>query len=72
MALTITNYQICSTDFPQPAGLGGGWSVTWMSGRVLPEGQAAAMQTAEAGPSDGLARGWLWRCRGRWSRRRQG
>ena len=85
----------------------------WLPGRVLTEGQAAAIETAEAasqipadcnpeaydegfwprvdawagqfgltdppplcrhprcpGPSDGLARGWLWRCRGRWSRRR--
>jgi hypothetical protein len=24
------------------------------------------------GPGDGLARGWLWRCRGWWSKRRGG
>ena len=26
----------------------GGWSVTWLPGRVLTEGQAAAIETAEA------------------------
>jgi len=76
MAVTITNHQIRSADTPPTAGLcDGGWTVTWLPGRVLTEGQAAAMEIAGAasqipGPSDGLARGQLWRCRGSWSRRR--
>jgi hypothetical protein len=112
MALTITNHLIRSADTPHTAEFGdGGRTVTWLPGRGLTEGQAAAMETAGAasqipagchpevydegfwspvdaragqlgltgsavimqaseipGPSDGLARGWLWRCRGWWSR----
>ena len=112
MALTITNHQIRSTDTPHTAGLGdGGWTVTWLPGRGLTEGQAAAIRDRRGGqsdpgrlppggvprrvlvpawtpgrpvrpyrtppplcrrprypgPGDGLARGWLWRCRGCWS-----
>ena len=49
MALTITNHQIRSTDTPHTAGLGdGGWTVTWLPGRGLTEGQAAAIETAGA------------------------
>ena len=115
MALTITNHQIRSADTPHTAEPGdGGWTVTWLAGRGLTEGQAAAMESAGApsqvpadrhlevchegswsrvdawgrparpfrtppplcrhprcpGPGDGLACGWLWRCRGCWSRRR--
>ena len=49
MALTITNHLIRSADTPLAAEFGdGGWTVTWLSGRVLTEGQAAAMEIAEA------------------------
>ena len=49
MAVTITNHLICSADTPPAAELGdGGWTVTWLPGRVLTEGQAAAMEIAEA------------------------
>ncbi len=50
MAVTITNHQIRSADTPPTAGLGdGGWTVTWLPGRVLTEGQAAAREIAGAG-----------------------
>ena len=43
MALTIANHLIRSADAPHTAELGdGGWTVTWLPGRVLTEGQAAA------------------------------
>ncbi len=49
MAVTITNHQVRSADTPPAAGLGGGgWSVAWLPGRVLTEGQAAAIETAGA------------------------
>ena len=49
MALTITNHQIRSADTPHTAELGdGGWTVTWLPGRGLTEGQAAAIKTAGA------------------------
>ena len=49
MALTITNHLIRCADTPHAAELGdGGWTVTWLPGRVLTEGQAAAMEIAEA------------------------
>jgi hypothetical protein len=49
MALTITNHLIRSPDTRHTAGLGdGGWPVTWLPGRVLTEGQAAAMEIAGA------------------------
>ena len=49
MALTTTNHLIRSADAPHTAGLGdGGWTVPWLPGRVLTEGQAAAIETAEA------------------------
>jgi hypothetical protein len=36
-------------------------------------GPAAIVQASEVpGAGDGLARGWLWRCRGWWSKRRGG
>ena len=55
MAVTITNHQIRSADTPPTAGLGdGGWTVTWLPGRVLTEGQAAAMEIAGA-----ASPGWL-------------
>ena len=34
---------------PPTAGLGAGWTVTWLPGRVLTEGQAAAREIAGAG-----------------------
>ena len=47
MALTITNHLIRSTDAPHTAGFGdGGGIVTWLPGRVLTEGRAAAIETA--------------------------
>ena len=49
MALTITNHLIRSADTPHTAELGdGGRAVTSLPGRVLTEGQAAAMEIAEA------------------------
>ena len=49
MAVTITNDLIRSADTPPTAGPGGGgWTVTWLPGRVLTEGQAAAMEIAGA------------------------
>ena len=49
MALTITNHLIRRTDTPHAAGLGdGGRTVTSLPGRVLTEGQAAAMEIAGA------------------------
>jgi hypothetical protein len=48
MALTITNHQTRSADAPHTAGLGdGGGTVTWLPGRMLTEGRAAVMRTAE-------------------------
>jgi hypothetical protein len=49
MALTITNHLIRSADTAHTAELGdGGGTVTWLPGRVLTEGRAAAIETAEA------------------------
>jgi hypothetical protein len=49
MALTITNHLIRNADTPHTAGLGdGGWTVTWLPGRGLTKGQAAAIETAGA------------------------
>lgn len=49
MALTITNQLIRCADTPHAAGPGdGGWTVTWLPGRVLTAGQAAAMEIAGA------------------------
>jgi hypothetical protein len=49
MALTITNHLIRSADIPHAAGLGGGGrTVTSLPGRVLTEGQGAAMEIAGA------------------------
>jgi hypothetical protein len=49
MVLTITNHLIRSADTPHTAELGdGGGTVTWLPGRVLTEGQAAAIEIAEA------------------------
>ena len=49
MALTITNHLIRSADTTHTAGLGdGGWTMTWLPGRVPTEGQAAAIETAGA------------------------
>ena len=48
MAVTITNHQIRSADTPHTAEPGdGGWTVTWLPGRGLTEGQAA-MESAGA------------------------
>ena len=50
MALTITDHPIRSADAPHTAGLGdGGGTVTWLPGRVLTGGRAAAVETAGAG-----------------------
>ena len=49
MVLTITNHLIRSADTPHTADLGdGGGTVTWLPGRVLTEGQAAAIEIAES------------------------
>ena len=49
MALTITNHLIRSADALHTAGFGdGGGIVTWLPGRVLTWGRAAAMETAGA------------------------
>jgi len=49
MAVTITNHQIRSADIAHTAKLGGGgWSVTWLPGRRLTDGQATAIQIAGA------------------------
>jgi hypothetical protein len=49
MAVTITNNLIRSADPPLPAELGdGGWTATWLPGRVFTEGRAAAMEIAGA------------------------
>jgi hypothetical protein len=49
MALTITNHLIRSADTRHAAEFGdGGWTVIWLSGRVLTEGQAAVMAVAGA------------------------
>jgi hypothetical protein len=49
MALTITNHLIRRADTAHTAVLGGGGgTVTWLPGRVLTEGRAAAIETAEA------------------------
>ena len=48
MALTITSHLVRSADAPHTAGLGdGGGTVTWLPGRVLTEGRAAVIRTAE-------------------------
>jgi hypothetical protein len=48
MALTITNHLIRSADALHTAGLGdGGGTVTWLPGRMLTEGRAAVIRTAE-------------------------
>ena len=49
MALTITNHLILSADTSHTAELGdGGCTVAWLPGRMLTEGQTAAMEIAEA------------------------
>jgi hypothetical protein len=49
MALTITNHLIRSADTARTAELGdGGGTVTWLPGRVLTKGRAAATETAAA------------------------
>jgi hypothetical protein len=49
MALTITNHQIRSADTPHTAEPGdGGWTVTWLPGHGLTEGQAAMESAAAA------------------------
>ena len=49
MALTITDHLIRSADTPHAAEFGdGGWTVTWLPGRVLTGGQAAAVEIAGA------------------------
>jgi hypothetical protein len=49
MAVTITNDLIRSADIPPTAEFGdGGWTLTWLPGRVLTGSQAAAMEIAEA------------------------
>jgi RNA polymerase sigma factor (sigma-70 family) len=49
MALTITHHLIRSADTQHTAGLGdGGGTVTWLPGRVLTGGRAAAIETAGA------------------------
>jgi len=49
MGLTITDHLIRSADAPHTAGAGdGGGTVKWLPGRVLIEGRAAVIKTAEA------------------------
>ena len=49
MALTITNHLVRNADAPHTAGLGdGGGIMTWLPGRVLTGGRAAAMEAAGA------------------------
>ena len=48
MALTITNDLIRSADTPHGRARRLGWTVTWLPGRVLTEGQAAAREIAGA------------------------
>lgn len=40
--------------------------------RPYPDPLALCRHPGCSGPGDGLARGWLWRCRGWWSKRRGG
>ncbi len=42
------------------------------AGSALPDPPPLCRPPRCPGPSDGLARSWLWRCRGGWSRRRGG
>ena len=49
MGLTITIHLIRCADASRTAGLGdGGGTVTWLPGRVVTAGRAAAVKTAEA------------------------
>jgi hypothetical protein len=71
MGLTIIIHLIRCADAPRTAGLGdGGGTVTWLPGRVVTAGRAAAVKTAEAASQ--IPAGWLGRCRGWRSKRRGG
>ena len=49
MALTITNHLIRRADAQHGVGFGDGeWPVTWLPGRMLAKGHAAAVEPAEA------------------------